>query len=72
MSVFNVLQVHLKESAVSPESRQARGLRRHGPPLNATLGETGVTPTLRRAARIFLYAARHINTPGFSILSSVT
>lgn len=52
MSVFIVLQVHLKESAVSPESRQARGRRRPGPPLNATLPEADVTATS-------LYAAIH-------------
>lgn len=62
-SVFHVLQVHLKESAVPPESRQAGALRRHAPSLNATLGEADVAPSLRRAARISLYAAPHINTP---------
>lgn len=62
MSVFNVLQVHLKESAVPPESRQAGALRRHAPSLNATLGEADVAPSLRRAARISLYAAPHKHT----------
>lgn len=59
MSAFDPHQVHLKERAVSPESRQARGPRRQGPPLKATLGEADVTPTLRRAAA----PIRQINTP---------
>lgn len=50
MSAFDLLQVHLKEGAVSPEHLQAHGLRRHGPPLKASLGEADVTPSNQHAA----------------------
>lgn len=62
----SMFQVHLKESAVSSESRQACGLRRHGSTLNASRER----PMLhrdsckhRRSARLRQYVARQINTP---------
>lgn len=62
----SMFQVHLKESAVSSESRQARGLRRHGPTLNATRERPMLhrhSHKHHRSARLRQYAACQINTP---------